>query len=247
VRFNQIIKNLKQTTIKNKIKMPEFKSLSAEQKQEVFTKIGDVLKANDLGSVPIATVREMVFNASAKTFEDNTTVEISKDLPAADAEKAKKVTEELKPILEENTGINCSIVSKIGAGDPYSTITNVKQMGGEGTELKHTNGEVWLLDFWATWCPPCQAPMQHNVDMLKTNGEAWKDKVRIIGLSIDQTMEAVETHVKTKGWESVEHWHRDKSDCSKVYSVNGVPHVMLIDKEGKIAYKGHPASRPNLE
>jgi len=36
---------------------------------------------------------------------------------------------------------------------------------------------------------------------------------------------------------------RDKSDCSDVYEVRGIPHVMLIDKKGKIAFKGHPAHR----
>jgi len=60
-------------------------------------------------------------------------------------------------------------------------------------------------------------------------------------------MSAVEEHVKTKEWGNVEHWHRDKSDCSKVYGVDGVPHVMLLDKNGKIVFKGHPASRKNLE
>jgi len=32
-----------------------------------------------------------------------------------------------------------------------------------------------------------------------------------------------------------------------VYGVRGVPHVLLVDKEGRIVFKGHPASRPNLE
>jgi len=41
-----------------------------------------------------------------------------------------------------------------------------------------------LLDLWATWCPPCQAPMAHNQHMLETRKD-WGDKVRIIGLSID--------------------------------------------------------------
>ena len=46
---------------------------------------------------------------------------------------------------------------------------------------------------------------------------------------------------------SIEHYHRGESDCSKVYSVNGVPHVMLIDMQGNIAFKGHPANREDLE
>jgi len=60
-------------------------------------------------------------------------------------------------------------------------------------------------------------------------------------------MDTLNKHVESKKWTSVEHYHRAESDASKVYSVNGVPHVMLIDKNGTIVFKGHPAGRPNLE
>jgi len=112
--------------------------------------------------------------------------------------------------------------------------------------LKH-DGQAWLIDFWATWCPPCQAPMAHNQTMLEEMGEEWKDNVRIIGLSIDQSRETVASHVKSKGWEKVEHFFRSTSKCSDVYGVKGVPHVMLVDKKGTIVFKGHPASRPDLK
>lgn len=83
--------------------------------------------------------------------------------------------------------------------------------------------------------------------MLEKKGDEWKDKLRIIGLSIDSAKETVKSHVENKGWTAVEHYFRAGSKCSEVYGVRGVPHVMLIDKEGTIVYKGHPASRPNLE
>jgi thiol-disulfide isomerase/thioredoxin len=35
------------------------------------------------------------------------------------------------------------------------------------TNLRHESGKVYLLDFWATWCPPCQAPMAYNCEMIK--------------------------------------------------------------------------------
>lgn len=53
-------------------------------------------------------------------------------------------------------------------------------------------------------------------------------------------------HVTSKGWTKVKHYHRAKSNCSDVYQVRGVPHVMILDKEGKIVFKGHPANRKDL-
>lgn len=82
------------------------------------------------------------------------------------------------------------------AGCAYDTIKNVKPIeGGDAVDLEHKKGEVWLIDFWATWCPPCQAPMAHNEEMLKKREGDWAGKVKIICISIDQTAEAVVKHV----------------------------------------------------
>jgi len=82
--------------------------------------------------------------------------------------------------------------------------------------------------------------------MLTEHAEAWGGKVRILGVSIDKSSDTVVKHVEAKGWNKVEHYWRSDSDCSKVYSVSGVPHVMLINTEGKIVFKGHPANRKDL-
>lgn len=84
--------------------------------------------------------------------------------------------------------------------------------------------------------------MAHNQEMLEHHAATWGDKVRIIGISIDQTAAAVVKHVTAKGWTKVEHFHRAGSSCDDDYGVKGVPHVVLIDTNGKIAFIGHPAS-----
>merc|ERR1712146_12977 len=83
--------------------------------------------------------------------------------------------------------------------------------------------------------------------MLTKNAAVWGDKVKIIGISIDKTADAVVKHVEAKGWSLPVHYHRANSECSKTYQVNGVPHVMLLDTNGKIVFKGHPATRSDLE
>jgi len=83
--------------------------------------------------------------------------------------------------------------------------------------IEHTPGTVMMIDFWATWCPPCQRPMQHNQDMLTEHAEKWGGNVKIIGLSIDKDAATVTSHITNKGWTAPTHYHRAKSDCSDVY------------------------------
>jgi len=68
--------------------------------------------------------------------------------------------------------------------------------------------------------------------MLVKHGAEWGDKIRIIGISIDNTREAVVKHVHDKGWQKVEHFHRGASTASQDYGASGVPHVVLVDGEG---------------
>ena len=54
--------------------------------------------------------------------------------------------------------------------------------------------------------------------------------------------------MKLNGWEqNIEHWIADLSNCKEQYNVESIPHLMIIDKNGKIAFKGHPHVRLNLE
>lgn len=142
------------------------------------------------------------------------------------------------------------IGASYGVGAKMGVIEHANKVSGEGqTEIKHQEGQVILLDFWATWCPPCQKPMGHNQEMLDKRGSDWGDKVRLIGLSIDNDVPTVKTHVQNKGWNSVEHYHVRNGKCTadKDYGVQGVPHVLLVDTTGTIVFIGHPANRPDLE
>ena len=57
--------------------------------------------------------------------------------------------------------------------------------------------------------------MAHNQEMLEKRKSEWGNKLRIIGVSIDQDKAKLKDHVNTKGWTKIEHYWKDKSDCSK--------------------------------
>jgi hypothetical protein len=90
--------------------------------------------------------------------------------------------------------------------------------------------------------------MAHNQQMLEHKGAEWGGKVKILGLSIDGDKAKLKSHVETKGLTKVDHYFIGEADkCKKDYGISGVPHVLLVDTNGKIVFKGHPASRKNLE
>ena len=77
--------------------------------------------------------------------------------------------------------------------------------------------------------------------MVSRRGAEWGSNVRFVCISKDQDKEPVNGFIKAKKLEALEHYMIDKSDCNTDYEIRGIPHVMLIDKEGKIAFRGHPS------
>ena len=76
--------------------------------------------------------------------------------------------------------------------------------------------------------------------MLAKNKD-WAGKVRIVGVSIDWNDPAsVADHCNKAGWTSVEHYVAQKKCLMTDFDVKGVPHMMLIDKDGNVVFKGHP-------
>jgi hypothetical protein len=95
---------------------------------------------------------------------------------------------------------------------------------------------------------PCQGPMAHNQEMLEKNPE-WSGKARIVGLSVDESLEVLKKRIEEKKWDKVEHYQLQNDwehTLMKQYGIDGIPTIILVDKEGMIVFKGDP-SDINLE
>ena len=114
-------------------------------------------------------------------------------------------------------------------------VTNLK---GEEFSLQQYRGQVVLLDFWATWCPPCIA----EIPNVKKTYEKYKDqKFQIIGISLDRSMEPLASYIEKEelGW--LHYWDKSRQ-VSTMYKVQGIPSTFLIDGEGvirKTNLRGH--------
>ena len=61
----------------------------------------------------------------------------------------------------------------------------ITDIGGNVIELSALKGKIVVLDFWATWCPPCRQSIPEMVRLQ----DKYKDKLEIIGISLDDPSE----------------------------------------------------------
>lgn len=112
-------------------------------------------------------------------------------------------------------------------------------------KLSDLRGRVVILDFWATWCGPCQQPMADLQKLRDAHGD-WGDRVAIVPLSIDDALETARKHVNQRGWTNTMNvWAGEggwQSKPAKTFRVTGVPTSYVIDQQGKIVWAGHPAT-----
>jgi thiol-disulfide isomerase/thioredoxin len=120
----------------------------------------------------------------------------------------------------------------------FTTLAGEKKM-----KLSDLRGKIVILDFWATWCGPCQGPMA-ELQQLRRSHADWQDKVAIVPVSIDDTLNIVRKHVDQRGWTNTCNvwageggWH---STPATTFRVTGVPTSYVIDPHGKIVWAGHP-------
>jgi len=86
--------------------------------------------------------------------------------------------------------------------------------------------------------------------MLTKNAEKWGENVKIVGLGMDDGIDALKKRVADKKWDKITHYQLKGGfkhpTSSGEYAIKGIPHVALFDKNGVLVYKGHPMET-NLE
>ena len=133
------------------------------------------------------------------------------------------------------------------AGDLAPDIELRRIANGTSLRLGSLRGKLVYLEFWATWCGPCQPAIAELNRLSAEEGVAWKDRVAIVPISIDAKPERVKSHVAQHGWDGLEHyWAGESTDsdfnapAAGAFVVSGVPQAILIGPDGRILWRGHP-------
>jgi len=110
---------------------------------------------------------------------------------------------------------------------------SLKTLTGEEMSLANNKGKTLLIDFWATWCGPCRESIPHLVHLHKTyQGQG----LAVVGLSMDKGDPKTVDHF-AKSLDIPYPIAIAPEEIARAYGVNGLPTIVLIDKEGKIREK----------
>jgi len=124
----------------------------------------------------------------------------------------------------------------------------LEDMDEEKHSFKDLRGKVVLLNFWATWCPPCRREMPSMERLYqKLNGESFT----VIAVNQMEDGDHVFAYTGQLEVDPTFTILFDKhSKVSKSYRVNGLPTTYLIDKQGNIRYRaigGREFDHPEVE
>ena len=114
----------------------------------------------------------------------------------------------------------------------------------EGREVSSDSfkGKVVVLDFWATWCPPCRAEIPGYVDLSKKYG----DRLVIVGVSLDEGGPKVVRDFVKKFGVTYPIVMGDDAIQQAYGGMEAIPTTFLIDQEGRIRDKKVGAEKTEL-
>lgn len=142
----------------------------------------------------------------------------------------------------------CAVIAVFAASAAHALETGEKAppvkadlwLNGDAVNPADPDGEtLYVVEFWATWCPPCRKSIPH----LNELQAKWKDqKVVIIGITDEpeETVRPFAGKMKMSYHVAID-TNRATVDVY-MKDVSGIPHAFVVDREGVVVWSGHPMS-----
>lgn len=127
-------------------------------------------------------------------------------------------------------------------GQPAAPLKIAEWVKGKPVDLAAAKGkQIVVVEFWATWCPPCRTSIPHLTELQKK----FKDKdVVFVGVT-DEAAGVVKPFVQKMGDNmdyvvAIDQDGQTSKGYMRAYGQNGIPTAFVVDKAGNVVWVGHP-------
>lgn len=187
---------------------------------------------NEYSRIVMCYIRDNIQNATGVyTVLDN--------LYIFDAEQLKEILPLLSPEVRDLEAVK-KAEKRLPALEATSVGKNFTDLQGktpEGKDCALSNyvgkGNYVLIDFWASWCPPCRKEIP---ELVKIYDKYKPQGFEIVGVTWDDNAEAWKKGIADLNitWPQISDLGGRKSELTRAYGISFIPQTVLIDKEGTI-------------
>ena len=151
--------------------------------------------------------------------------------------------------LESQAAIQPPLTHSLTAVSPSTPIPALKleDMDEEYVDIDALRGNVVVVNFWATWCPPCRREMTH----LEKLYQATKDEhVVVLAINVGEDMDTAFSFINNiEPSPSFPILFDTDGSAMDRWGVRGLPTTYIVNKKGEIVYKaigGREFDHPEL-
>ena len=121
---------------------------------------------------------------------------------------------------------NVQVINRLAVSRDFT----LQLLTGGNTALSSYRGSVVILNFWATWCPPCRAEMPS----METFYQRYKEQeLEILAVDLGEDVNTVRMFIQRNNFNFPVLLNIDRK-IGSVYGIEAIPTTFIIDREGKI-------------
>lgn len=122
------------------------------------------------------------------------------------------------------------VLSKSSMGEaPYDKLG--KNADGEQLKVSDYRGKVLIVTFWATWCGPCMKEIPISSGIQKKVGT---ERLQVVAVNYHESKRMFENIAGALKGNPITFSFGYKSKIAKKYGVKAIPHMVIVDKNGKV-------------
>jgi peroxiredoxin len=115
-----------------------------------------------------------------------------------------------------------------------ATEFSLSSLDQETVKLSDFKGKVVVVDFWATWCPPCRESLP-NLNRLSGDATLAARGLKVLAVNSQESADAVKTFLQANHYTLPVLLDTDGS-AEHAYSVTGLPTTLVVGRDGTIKY-----------